>query len=253
MSSKRCLPWLFIFALLIIPAPGRAVVGGQADNPASWPGLVMVRANTKPSAYGVVASCTATLVAVHWVLTAAHCFDGQKYAFVSHGMSKSSGGDWLRVSEIHRYSGWNKNRLSGDLALLKLPEEWTGAQPILWAKSFRDESLVRILGWGATGSDRRGNPVGAGTFRSAWTTIHSPARCRRGIDPSQGANTLCAGDQQHNICQGDSGGPLLIKSSGLWKQIGIASFGNARKCGASPAYYTDLYAYKKWVTALLAR
>lgn len=250
---KRFIFLLALLAVLSVPAAASAIVGGKPDNPDSWPGLVMVRATKTASPYGYVASCSATLVAAHWVLTAAHCLDGEKYAFVAHGERNSNAGSWVKVAEIHRYAGWNRKRLAGDLALLKLSEDWSGVQPIFWAKSFRTESVARIFGWGTTGSNRQGRPMGAGVFRGAWTTIHSAARCRLHIRPSQGAHTLCAGDQRRNICQGDSGGPLLIKAGGRWRQIGVASFGNATRCGLSPAYYTDLYAYKKWFSSLLSR
>ena len=253
MSNKRVLICGLLLVSLLAPADAQAIVGGKPDNPARWPGVLMLRANKKNSPYGYVASCSATLVAPHWVLTAAHCLEGKKYAFVSQGFRLEKDGEWEKVKEIHRYRGWSSRYLRGDLALLKLSADWQDVQPISWTKKLQPESRALMMGWGATISGRHGQLIGFGTFRSTYTTIHSQAKCRQGMNPRQGARTICAGIARHTICQGDSGGPLLVNSPTGWKQIGIASFGNAGHCGRGPAYYTHLHYYRSWIESLLRR
>lgn len=51
-------------------------------------------------------------------------------------------------------------------------------------------------------------------------------------------------DYQMDACQGDSGGPLICGD----QQVGIVSHG--RGCGVrdTPAYYSDVYYHRDWIS-----
>ncbi|MFT6307429.1 MAG: secreted trypsin-like serine protease [Halioglobus sp.] len=65
---------------------------------------------------------------------------------------------------------------------------------------------------------------------------------------------VCAGFREGGIdtCIGDSGGPLYLIQNGEQVQVGITSFGNG--CGLPNFYgvYTNISAYKTWISGYVA-
>lgn len=59
---------------------------------------------------------------------------------------------------------------------------------------------------------------------------------------------MCAGGEGKDACQGFGGAPLVIRESGLFRQIGIMSFGSD-SCGArqTPSVYTSIAHFAQWI------
>ena len=63
---------------------------------------------------------------------------------------------------------------------------------------------------------------------------------------------ICAGyaEGKRDACIGDSGGPLVCRDpSGIWKLIGLTSWGGPDACGAAkqPGVYTRVEHYMDWI------
>ena len=63
-------------------------------------------------------------------------------------------------------------------------------------------------------------------------------------------NNICiSGEGGRATCSGDSGGPLLaISGQGMYKQIGVTSFGSIVTCQSGiPAGFTRVAYYLMWI------
>ncbi len=188
-----------------------------------------------------------TLIASHWVVTAAHAVNFMK----SHAEARyvTINGKRRDVAKIILYpdyevssEAWKKlfdQLKSGDavawkqryddamasmhdIALLELKEPVEDVSPIaLYRGSAESGQVVEIYGAGATGTDVSGAPDTAdhrGALRRAENRItHASGPWIRYVfdcDPS-------ALPLEGAIAGGDSGGPLLIKAHGQWVLLGI--------------------------------
>lgn len=59
---------------------------------------------------------------------------------------------------------------------------------------------------------------------------------------------LCAGGEAKDACQGFGGAPLVVKEQGVYKQVGIMSFGSD-SCGGSriPSVYSAISYFYSWI------
>ncbi|KAK4006061.1 hypothetical protein OUZ56_011191 [Daphnia magna] len=62
---------------------------------------------------------------------------------------------------------------------------------------------------------------------------------------------LCASSDKSDFCKGDIGGPLVLQaSSGLWTQVGIASWSagcQSANATASASVYTNVALLRTWI------
>jgi pyruvate/2-oxoglutarate dehydrogenase complex dihydrolipoamide acyltransferase (E2) component len=227
-------------AALAAASPAAAVIGGRPATEAyPWQAALA-------DAGGQF--CGASLVRPDWVLTAAHCADGEEasklHVILGRHKLSSSDGEEIPVAEIVVHEKYAGDDAGGhDIALLRL-ERPSAAAPLrivspaeaaLWAPG----RPARVIGWGSSvflvgpGSDDLQEvdvPMVADEDCDTNYNSLSPFA----FDP---ATMVCAGETTggKDSCQGDSGGPLVVKdSTGAWTQVGTVSFGLG--CGF-PLYY----------------
>lgn len=206
-------------------------------------------------------TCSAVQIAPNWLLTAAHCLYLDDYQMplsaikVHLGSSSIDQQQQLKsITEVilhPQYQG--APAFKHDIALIKLaqPSEFTSLQII----ASPAESLIMlgepltILGWGrAMIDDFYYYPQSLQFTQLGFVPL---AYCAEVFSPmvTVSSSNICAGgDGVKDACDGDSGGPLMIKLAGVWRLLGLVSYGE-QVCALSgyPTVFTRVSFYQSWI------
>ncbi|NXJ78064.1 TM11E protease, partial [Trogon melanurus] len=230
------------------------ILNGQRAQEGEWPWQASIQLDGSHR-------CGASVISHTWLLTAAHCFRGQKDPrrwTASFGILLRPPKQKKLVRRIivhERYSDFVLDH-NYDVAVVELasPIEFTSdVHSVCLPEAshvFPDNSSCFVTGWGALKND--GSSVNE--LRQAEVKIISTETCNRrqvyggAITPGM----LCAGylEGQVDACQGDSGGPLVhANSRGIWYLVGIVSWGD--ECGKvnKPGVYTRVTYYRNWINS----
>ena len=209
--------------------PQPMIVGGEEVDPAcpncKYPFMVSVEYNGGWGGH----FCGGSLVREDWVITAAHCVQGDSPSSIRvkigmHDLDGTAGYEVRYVDNIIIHPQYSGNSLDNDYALLHLtvPSNFEPIKLVTSDDHDNEPVMSTTMGWGATQSGGWGSDV--------LLEVDVP------IDDSCGNysnweitnNMVCAGDNNggEDSCQGDSGGPLIMTNDeGEYELIGIVSWG----------------------------
>jgi len=231
---------------------GKRIVGGEEAVPHSYPWMAALFVDGKWF-------CGGTLISDEWVLTAAHCAKDASEMTVmlgAHNVREASeeGRLELVTRDFFTHPKYSSFNIHNDLALVHLPEKVTFTDTIrpvcLPAHSEAGDAMAHLAavasGWGKPSDDATSiSPV----LREVDTETITNLMCALEFPTSVNKNVICiSGKHGKSTCNGDSGGPLHVVEGGVYKQIGITSFGSALGCELGfHAAFTRPASYLEWI------
>ena len=233
------------------------IVGGITADPSEWRFYTQI-----VSRYGNRSYCGASYIGNGYVLTAAHCVEGDSpnQIAVKIGGVVYNGTDGVRanVSEIHMHPAYRRATLSHDLAVLKLDSVPQGVAAV----EIADGSLTQyasIGDWLTVAGLGRTSEGGSSPSRLQEVDVPlvSDSTCRQagGNYTTVGEVSFCAGIPQGGIdsCQGDSGGPIVINRGGVITQLGVVSWGIGCARPGMYGVYSDIAAMRNFVNGVIGK
>ncbi|MBA3502105.1 MAG: trypsin-like serine protease, partial [Deltaproteobacteria bacterium] len=223
-----------LFPLVLLAAACTEPSTSTSTETQSIIGGTLVVANEFPTVVALEQSagnwfCTGTLIAKHWVLSAAHCVQGAPQGAVKIriddlDVNDATGGMQVQVSEIHAHPGFD-DEWGEDIALLKLATPIDRPVTPIHRTPIAFNTAVKQVGYGVT--DDLGN--GGGILRKL---SESNADCAMTGDPAiNNAKVLCFSPMDGGGCYGDSGGPTFIDvGGGQLEVVGVTSGGTGQDC-----------------------
>ena len=227
------------------------IVGGVQLPAGERPWMVSLQSNSGDH------YCGGSLIAPDWVLTAAHCVEGENASdirvaadFIS--LRRPNEDATASVSEIIIHPDYN-SETPADIALLRLDSRIEYVDLL----SIADEdvmnnyapggTLMSVSGWGVTRED--------GEIPNRLRTVDLPLVTNEQCNSPNAYNgdishtEICAGYQRggKDSCQGDSGGPLVMRLQGNYVQTGIVSWGDG--CARPDKYgvYARVASFNNWI------
>jgi len=265
MKSSSASLLLSLLAILVPASIGAQskIVGGTKASDGVYPWMAAVAKTTGGSLFDRQ-FCGGSLIAPDWILTAAHCMEGETPEGLQilvnfTDLNDSSGAVIRGVKGIYIHPSFRDvgGDLYNDVALILLDAPIDTVTPISVATSpvaVTAGAAVRTIGWG----DTKSSPRFPTELQQVDLSIASIGSARQAYGVSNLDNRhLAAIANGKDTCGGDSGGPLFDEdgaNGGLSPLlVGITSYGLGCAVRDVPGIYANVGNYYPWINAFLAQ
>ncbi|GDY30326.1 S1 family peptidase [Gandjariella thermophila] len=193
--------------------------------------------------------CGASLIDKQWLVTAAHCVEGQQPSNMRiriGSTDRTSGGEFVTPDKFVPNPQASQTQAGYDIALIHLPQAVQAAPVKIAGTSPTPGTALRLIGWGQTcPSQGCGEPPQQ--LQQLDTKTVDPSQCNGGAFDAQ--RELCIDNQggKASACYGDSGGPAVVHDGDGWALVGATSRGQAQNCPDKPGIYTNVVAHTDWI------
>ncbi|MFF8833289.1 S1 family peptidase [Streptomyces sp. NPDC015131] len=205
-------------------APGtevQPIIGGGHANNAPWAARLFSNGRQ---------TCSASIIAPNWILTAKHCVSGGGLSFRIGSLDQNTGGTVANGVSVH-------NHATSDLSLVRLDRSVQGTYARLGQPgSVSVNQTVQVYGWGAT--SQCGSEANCQSRYLKVADVIVTGGCR----DAYGGSAICARRGNGITAGGDSGGPMM--ANGI--QVGVASTSDRQTTTA----YTNVTAYRSWIQSV---
>ncbi|GBP00005.1 Trypsin CFT-1 [Eumeta japonica] len=249
-------------AAFAVPQDPQRIVGGSATTIQQYP--FMASMDYLWWGFFWSPSCGGSLITTTTVLSAAHCYHGDRPAEwrTRLGSTSSRNGGTIHATAffiIHeRYN--TPTRLENDVAIVRLATPAVLSASVGLARiagagyNLADNTAVTAVGWGALwyegpSSDTLQHVQVFTINQNICTQRYAFLKTQPGHQntPDVTANMLCAGILDvggRDACQGDSGGPLLHQGDIV---VGITSWGHECAHATYPGVNARVANYANWI------
>ncbi|GAB6903121.1 S1 family peptidase [Kineosporia succinea] len=215
---------LALAGLLAMPSSASAVIGGERSTYGPW--AVRMLVDGQPH-------CTGTAVSDRWILSASHCFfDLPDQPVADRRITFLVGSkDVRRATRLRPIAGSRVANPGGaDMMMIKVPVMKHVTPAKLSVKKVRTGQTLRILGWGATCTDREELDCQSKVLRQATAKVLDVRRNRErciGFAGTDGIN-ICGTRVSGEPAGGDSGGPVMTIAPKGQERLAGVFFGSDR-------------------------
>lgn len=225
--------------------PAAAIVGGSTVPDDRYAFMASVQTAGSSGSDGHF--CGGSVIAARWVLTAAHCMEGEnprdlQVAVGRTDLEDSTRGQTVAVDRIEIHPDYADTG-TFDAALIHTTAAMS-APTIALAPIGNDDleqsgAALTVAGWG---TEFFGSPVIPSRLKSVDVEAVADADCTTnslmGFQPD---SEVCAETLGGDSCQGDSGGPLFGSlADGRRVQVGIVSYGLGCATPQFPGVYGEV-------------
>ncbi|XP_068231253.1 transmembrane protease serine 9-like [Palaemon carinicauda] len=234
------------------------IVGGETTTMHEYPWQVGLTSASRPY-------CGGSIISNQWILTAAHCVEGDSASSVKVLIGEHNWGTTTEtsvtekrdVSQIIVHPQYSSKTFDNDMALLKLsspisfPSDNKIAPVCLPdAGNAYDNVDAIITGWGTTSS----GGSQSNQLREVTVPTMTNSKCQQSYGNSITSNMICAGLDEggKDSCQGDSGGPMVTggnTAASFMVQIGVVSWGYGCAYAGYPGVYARVNNYLSWISS----
>ena len=233
---------LFLLSSLSHAQPRPMIIGGLEASIGEFPYIVSLQ-NIDGEHF-----CGGSLINDHWVLTAAHCIDGDELKKVYlglHDQHDRTGSELHAPKQILVHPLYDDASSDYDFALVELLEPSMLSPVIISTEEPNLTRMATTAGWGFVNDSQE-----AARLQKVNLPLVPTALCEASYPGQITGRMLCAGYAEggKDSCFGDSGGPLVtLDEAGASHLIGVVSWGEG--CAQPNKYgvYSKVQSELDWI------